>query len=511
MSDHNARLACVTCTPMAKITGPSGNLIYEPLDPRWHRARMGLSYGTNINASEICVDGLEVGDARSRVAARCRDMQPKPFCCFFLDSDVIPPNDAFTKLFYRLKANPTIDIAVGIYVVKGAAPFDPLIYQGNGMGAFWDFAVGDILTTKQHGITACHMGLTLIRTSLFDRMIEAGIVHGDGTDQDDAPFFRTESYRRDGPKGVETFKGTEDIWFCGLAEKVGCQILVDTSVLAGHCDRKTGVVYGLPGDTSPIERAKWLPLADGSGRRKDHMEAEANVEDCSWCKDAVLACPEADSPCPECKGTGKIKKPLLLAIDLGAGESRREWDGHKVYTLDSRRNSGADYIQELPVLNLPDNHYDMVTSRHSFEHVGRWDQETLWAECYRICKPGGKLEVIVPNAEWAAGKIVAGEVDSHVLNVLYGSQEQESEMGRESNTHFFCYTPAIGLALAETAGFEKVEVASFKTDESLGYHMVITALKPSLIEDCREKPGKVEAKTETNGICYAMPTLSEAK
>lgn len=454
-SCHNARVAVIACTPMAHITGPAGQTVCEPIDPRWHRARMGLSFGTNINVSEMCCDGLEIGDARSRIAARCRELAPKPFSLFFLDSDVIVPNDAFTKLFYHLKTKPDIDVACGIYVVKGSPPYDPLIYAGNGMGAFWDFAVGDILTTKQHGITACHMGLTLIRTSMFDRLVNAGLVHGDGTDQGDCPFYRTQNHRLDGPGGVATFKGTEDIWFCGLGEKLDppMQFLVDTSVLAGHVDRKSGIVYGVPGDSAPIERAKWLPRPDGSGLRMDRKEAD----------DAGLK----------------------LAIDLGSGESHREWEGYRTYRLDSRRDCNPDYCQEMEQLNLPEDHYDLVASRHSFEHVGRFQQERLWSEAFRICKPGGRLEIIVPNLLWAAHKIIAGEIDQHVFNVIYGGAETDDDMGESGavfNIHKFGYTPDVVRSLAESAGFVDVKTMDWRDDPRHEYHMLVTASKPSRVQ-----------------------------
>lgn len=579
---HNARLAIVTCTPMALVTGPTGETVMEPLDVRWHRARMGLSYGTNINASEMCVDGLEIGDARSRVASRCRSMNPKPFCLFFLDSDVIVPNDAVTKLFYHLKTKPNIDIACGIYVCKGAAPYDPLIYQGNGMGAFWDFAVGDILTTKSNGITACHMGLTLIRTSLFDRLIDAGLVKGDGADQANSPFFKTENYRVDGPKGLAKFQGTEDIFFCNLGAQLDppVQILVDSSVLAGHVDRKTGVVYGLPGNTTPIERAKWLPLPDGSGLRKDQKEAEAGNKILCVCeggnvrsvgcaavlkmqygKDAVAAgwrfntkesldsfCKWADHILvmqtefkekiptqyhdkvfpidvgPDTYGNPyseelqiQIKEKLAdwlkdkptsglkLAIDLGAGESHREWAGHKTYRLDARKESNPDYCQEIENLNLPDNHYDLVASRHALEHVGRFQQEKVWSEIFRICKPGGKLEIIVPNLQWAAEKIANGEIDMHVYNVVFGGAESDPDMqesGAIFNIHRFGFTPSIAKALAENAGFVDVKITDWKTDPSMDYHMVIAAVKPEKkdIVDSISNNNQIDISTNTNTL-----------
>ena len=498
MTTHNARLAVVTSTPMARHANADGVLVYEGLDPRWHRARMGLSFGTNINTTEICADGMEIGNARSQVASGARKMNPKPFCTFFLDRDVVPAPDAWTKMFYYLKTRPEIDVVCGIYCAKGAAPFDPLIYQGNGMGAFWDFAVGDILTTKTHGITACHMGLTLIRTSLFDRLIAAGLVHGDGDDQEDCPFFKTVRYDKDKSR----FSGTEDIYFCALGEKLDppMQILVDTSVLAGHIDRRTGISYGLAGNTSPIERAKWLPLPDGSGLRKDRKEADEWTTECECdlCNGTKVwrgyRDDETESTCPKCNGVGttKVPTPMRLAIDLGSGETRREWPGYITYTLDTRPGAETDYVQDLCALNLPLDHYDLVASRHAFEHIGRWDQERLWKQVFAITKPGGKIEIIVPNLEWAAARIVEGEVDFHALNVLYGSQELEAEMGREFNHHKFGYTPAIIRALAEQAGFAEIEIKDYHSDPDLAYHLILTAVKP----EAKEVPVH-----ETNGVC----------
>ena len=468
MPNHNAHLAVAICTPLAKVTGPRGDLIFDPISPLWHRARMALSFGTNVNSSEICVDVAEIGDARSQVAARCLSMNPRPEYLLFIDSDVIVPSDSYLKLSHHVRTKPHIDVAAGIYVCKGAGPpWDPLIYRDPGEGAFWDWAVGDILTTKTHGIRATHMGLTLIRVSLFQRMLDAGVVHGDGTDQEDEPFFCTQRYTRDTPRGRETFSGTEDIYFYEKARKIPgeCQILVDTSVLAGHHDKKTGISYGMSGNCSPVERAKWLPLPDGSGLRKDRKEA-----------------------------TEAGKK---LCLDLGAGESRREWPGYITYTLDSRPRAGVDYVQDLTQLNQPSDHWDRVASRHSFEHVGRWDQERLWSEVFRITKPGGDIEICVPNVEWAAEKIVAGEVDFHVLNVLYGSQEMEAEMGRDKNVHFFAYTPAIARALAEGCGLVNVVVKSYKDDPSLEYHLIVTGEKPLPVESSADNTPTVDASSTT--------------
>ena len=171
---------------------------------------------------------------------------------------------------------------------------------------------------------------------------------------------------------------------------------------------------------------------------------------------------------------------LKLAIDLGAGGTRRQWDGYVTYTLDARPETCPDYCQDLLMLNLPDEHFDLVASSHAFEHVGRWDQEQLWTEVFRVCKPGGKLEVIVPNVAWAAEKIHQGQEDGHTLNVLYGAQEAHG-YAREFNLHYFGYTPAILRALAEGAGFVDVTTESWKENHELGYHLVCRATRPAVV------------------------------
>jgi hypothetical protein len=74
--------------------------------------------------------------------------------------------------------------------------------------------------------------------------------------------------------------------------------------------------------------------------------------------------------------------------------------------------------------------------------------------------------------------MAAGEVDGHVLNVLYGSQEAAG-IDRLFNTHFFVYTKAVARALAEQAGYVDVTVEDWQDREELSYHLYIRGRKPS--------------------------------
>lgn len=443
---HNARTCVVICTPLAKVTGPRGDLIYDPVSPLWHRARAGLHMPTNINICEAQADGLEVGDARSRIAANCLAMNPRPEFLLFIDSDVIVPYDAFTKLFFRARCFPSIDVFAGVYCLKNNSVPDPLIYTENGQGPFWNWKVGDLLTTDGHGIGSVHMGATLLRVPLFEKLLACGLVHGDGTDQNDEPFFHTGNVRCDEPGKARLAVGTEDIYFCHKVRQLGAKIMVDTSVLCGHHDKATGITYGLPYGHGPAEWTMWLH--DANGKRKDEKAADG----------------------------------LKLALDIGAGGDRRSWAGHVTYTTDIRPDTKPDYVQDTRLLNLPPDHFDLTASSHHLEHVGRWDQEKVWREIFKVTKPGGLTEHVVPNVAWAAAKIIAKEVDGHVLNVLYGAQEAHG-YAREFNLHYFGYTPEVAVALAEQAGFVDVTTEDYNQNPDLGYNLVIRGRKPAPEDD----------------------------
>lgn len=424
------------CTPCPKIRLANGQEILDTITMQWHRKRTALALGTNVNFVELHEDGKEVGVARDSAARRCLKMEPVPEFLFFLDYDVLPEFDAFTKLVFRARCFPNYDVYAGVYTCKWANPSDPLIYAGDGGGAFWDWALGDLLTTEGHGITGTHMGLTLIRTSLFQRMLDAKVV------KDDEPFFKTvKETWKDG--GMKSRSGTEDLYFYQLARKVDCKIMVDTSVLAGHIDKRNGITYGLPPTSPGVERGKWY-------QDKDKEE------------------------------TSK------LALDIGAGGRRREWPGYKTYTTDIRADAKPDYVQDTRWLNLPDNHFDLVASSHHLEHLGRFDQEQVWREMFRILKPGGKMEHIVPSLDWAGHKLQAGVVDEHVYNVLYGAQEAHG-YAREYNLHYFGYTAKVAQALAEECGLVNVQVRDWRQEPGLGYNLVITGDKPAKAQEATEK------------------------
>lgn len=469
------KVAVAFCSPHRKIKLPDGTWMTDVVTVDWMRARQATAIGTNIVNIEFYADGMEVGVARDKVARQCLSHDPVPEYLAFLDDDVLPMYDWFLKLFQRAQWNPDYDVFAGVYTVKGGPHPDPLIYAGEGIGPYWDWAIGDILTTDGHGISSVHMGLTLIRTSVFQRLIDAKVVDDEAGGEE--PFFKTVN-EMDGVGRKR--QGTEDIYFCSKLRKIGAKIMVDTSVLAGHVDKKHGIIWGLHPDSPPVKRAKWIGGKDNERKececaRKVDSRADIDADTEFWFPEGYAA----RIGCDKCGGSGRVGNKLCL--DIGAGGTRRKWDGYTTYTTDIRADAKPDYVMDTLMLNFPDGHFSRCASSHHLEHIGRWDQEQVWKEMFRITKPGGDCEHIVPSLEWAARKIAEKEVDGNVLNVIYGAQESHG-YARQYNCHFFGYTKDIAKHLAEEAGYVDVECEDWTDRPELGYNLIIRGKKPEGVD-----------------------------
>ena len=418
------RVAVAICTPIPHVMGPNGPRL-AMITPQFMRARMLLGMPTNFTMAELIEDGMKVDVARNKAIHDCLASTPVPEFIFFLDYDVLPSQDALQKLYYRARCFPDYDIFAGVYCCK-AWVGEPLVYKDAGLGSHWDWAVGDLLLD---GIVGVHSGLTLIRMSLFNKLPYS----------EENPWYKTRDEMVPGPNGTGLMrhKGTEDLWFCDRAVKeVGAKILVDTSVLAGHIDHASGVICGLPSDSPPVKRATWLQAQ-------------------------------------------KLPKKTKTVLDLGAGDHKREWAGYKTVTIDLRAETKPDFVMDMRLLNFPDNHFDMMASSHALEHIPRWEQETVWKESVRVLKPGGKVEHILPNLEWAAQHIANDTLEESgemVFNVLYGAQGDSGECSM--NTHYFGYTPRIAKELAEAAGLVNVKTSTYRDNPDRQWEILLTAEKP---------------------------------
>lgn len=121
-----------------------------------------------------------------------------------------------------------------------------------------------------------------------------------------------------------------------------------------------------------------------------------------------------------------------LEIGPGTHPANCEWD-----TLDIV--SGGTYKSEwgeglLPIL---DETYDFVFASHVLEHVPWFQVENALREALRILKPGGKLQVWVPNF-----KVIVQAYLDGVCGDTWRKENPNGEFMTWVNGRLFTYGPA---------------------------------------------------------------------
>ena len=263
---------------MTKPVVDIGVAISKMQSPKWWVGAMGeimrakdrgtievgsiLTVGSALNdhmrngIADLFIKPDNVAENRNNVVAESQGEY-----LFWMDDDTVPPHMAIEKLL-KLET----DIAAGVYFRRNP-PYNPIAYRRTPNGLYaslWNYQPGEILRADSVG-----MGCTLVHQSVYERIQEAHIlfyradhhtpiavhrddlvnvqrlpeemrvwrdkvvVSNDGIyrmqalelchdEPDHWPFYALEHER------------TEDHHFCEMAKRVGCRILVDTSVECHH-------------------------------------------------------------------------------------------------------------------------------------------------------------------------------------------------------------------------------------------------------------------------------------
>jgi len=97
------------------------------------------------------------------------------------------------------------------------------------------------------------------------------------------------------------------------------------------------------------------------------------------------------------KTTNNIKKNAnksLRQLEIGPGLTRLE--GFETLNIIDGKN--VDYIADIAsMLPFHDNSFDLIYASHVIEHVPWFLQKQLFSELHRVLKPGGHLEIWVPD------------------------------------------------------------------------------------------------------------------
>ena len=210
----------------------------RPTPVQWGLAIAAMRPPINYSAVTGVVWGQEVAHARNGMCQNALDADTE--FTFFLGDDVTGPGHGLSSLIYRMKQHPEIGVVGGIYCSKSEPSF-PLVFRGNGRGAYWDWKAGEFFE-----VTGIGMDFTLIRNDLLKQL--------------GPPWFKTiqDSGYLDGESSEERW--TEDLYFCNrVLQETDYKIYADGLVLCDHwhyMGRNQWKTFTLRKDSYPMQRAK---------------------------------------------------------------------------------------------------------------------------------------------------------------------------------------------------------------------------------------------------------------
>lgn len=155
-----------------------------------------------------------------------------------------------------------------------------------------------------------------------------------------------------------------------------------------------------------------------------------------------------------------IEPRMLEHVHLTAGEPIRLnlGCGHKPHpdklNVDVRELPGVDIIAGVDNLPFAEASVDCIHAAHLLEHFPkRYLLDVLLPYWRSLLKPGGSLELVVPDSEAMLSAHQRGEIDFATLaEVTFGKQDYDGDF------HYAMYSPASLTALLQQAGFADVSL-----------------------------------------------------
>jgi predicted SAM-dependent methyltransferase len=387
---------------------------------------------------------LEVAEARNILAAFC--LQNNLEWLYFRDDDTIAPPDAITKLY-----GDKLPIVGGNYPSKQQPPHN-LILQDGYLGGYDDWRLGEIVECTNIG-----MGLTLIHTDVF-RDIEKKL---------GKPWFRTVNSMTENDiqeLAPNCGRMTEDVYFCNKARACGYKIHIDTGVQGQHLDVKELIKhYYHP----HIQHLVWEDYRGGINwyPRGDHPQRGTTaqlVEEQLKQKESV----EPDFKRPE----GPVR------LDLGCPKNAKQ-EGFLSVDLFNEADFQGD-ASDLTWIITQTGMADELKASHILEHIGTGSVPAVLKNWKRALKPGGQIELSVPDFDWAAEMCLKQrdlDPDQYwqQLMMVYGHQSTPGELHRTA------FNLQVAEKLLKVTGFEIVDSYHVQyPDPWVQRNCVVVARKP---------------------------------
>tara|TARA_B100001287_G_scaffold238423_1_gene211866 strand:- start:10200 stop:10673 length:474 start_codon:yes stop_codon:yes gene_type:complete len=153
-----------------------------------------------------------------------------------------------------------------------------------------------------------------------------------------------------------------------------------------------------------------------------------------------------------------------MKIEFGAGETPTKTD---FLQQDIRAVEGIDFVCSAWDIDqqVDSNSVDEIFSRHFFEHLTFAQGEYLLEVWYKILKPGGRIEMMLPNMMCHAYQWING--DPRAAENIYGHQRGEFE--DTWDIHKSGYDQYSMKTLVERKGYK--DYKSFNKDKSKHLHV----------------------------------------
>lgn len=170
-----------------------------------------------------------------------------------------------------------------------------------------------------------------------------------------------------------------------------------------------------------------------------------------------------------------------IRIDIGCGDKCKEG----FLGVDIRKFPGVEYVCNAWELDkhLEPSSVSEITSRHFFEHLTFSQADKTLDVFYKILKPGGIVNIIVPDMEYHCNQLLNSNIQEpsdtfpsvsgvqHAICSFYGWQN-ESNQGNTWDIHKSGYNFELLKMKLETFGF-----ASVQRIEDTGFNLNVKALK----------------------------------
>jgi predicted SAM-dependent methyltransferase len=109
-----------------------------------------------------------------------------------------------------------------------------------------------------------------------------------------------------------------------------------------------------------------------------------------------------------------------MKLNIGCGNDKR-----KGYTnIDIRQDVDPDAICDIRYLEpIPDESCDEILANHVLEHFPHWQTTMIMKTWVSKLRPGGVLDISVPDMEGIAKNILSGENHRTCIHHIYGGQD----------------------------------------------------------------------------------------